>query len=174
MSRVLAVAVAFVAMGSALFAGDVKVDGVHLCCGKCLKGVDTALKGIEGVSKVSCNKDAGLVRFTATDMDAAKAAVAALAKAGYYGSASMGDAVVPYPATGIEEGAKSNSVSISGVHLCCGGCITSAEGALEGVSGVSELSSDGKAGTISVKGSDMSLQALLDALHSAGFHGTVK
>lgn len=172
--RVLAAAVLAVCLSSSLFAEQVKVTGVHLCCGKCLKGVGTALTGVKGVSGAKCDKDNGIITFDATDADAAKAGVAALAKAGYYGDAAMGDAKVAYPETGIAKDAKGNKVTISGVHLCCGGCITSAEDALGAVKGVSKLSSDGASGTINVEGTDVNLQALLDALHGAGFHGSVK
>ena len=35
-----------------------KVEGVHLCCGKCVKAVNTALKTVDGVSGNTAEKDA--------------------------------------------------------------------------------------------------------------------
>ncbi|MCA9079102.1 MAG: heavy-metal-associated domain-containing protein [Planctomycetaceae bacterium] len=155
-------------------AGEVQVSDVHLCCGKCLTGATKALTGIEGVSAPRANKQTSKVTFTATNMEAAKAGVAALAKAGFYGSAKLGDEAVPAPPSGIEAGAKGDGASISGVHLCCGGCINAAEGAITSVDGVTGVTSDGKAGTMTVTGKGISLEALLSALHESGFHGSVK
>src|SRR3954467_6627828 len=62
----------------------VEVKGVHLCCGACVKGVATALKGLEGVKGV-CDRDNKTVTITATDDAAAQKALDALAAAGYHG-----------------------------------------------------------------------------------------
>ncbi|MBX6316096.1 MAG: hypothetical protein IRY99_24760, partial [Isosphaeraceae bacterium] len=42
-----------VAAGMALPETKVEVKGVHLCCKACVKGVDTALKGVAG-AKGTC------------------------------------------------------------------------------------------------------------------------
>ena len=37
---------------------SLKVNGVHLCCGKCVKAVDAALKSVPGVESHTAEKDA--------------------------------------------------------------------------------------------------------------------
>lgn len=158
----------------AVQAADVTISGVHLCCGACVKGVGKALDGVAGVSNVSCDQDSETVKFTAADDKAATAGVAALAKAGFGGKAKSGDKEVAFPASGVEKGKKANSVSISGIHLCCGGCYKAAEGSLKGVAGVKEVKSDKATKTITLSGEGIDINAALDALSAGGFHGTAK
>lgn len=154
---------------SVVMAEEVKVEGVHLCCGKCLTGAKNALTDIEGISKVRVNKSAETVVFEAKSQDAAKLGLKSLAEAGFYGKTEAQG-----PDFTIDASAKKSSVSITKMHLCCGGCINAADKAVKSVSGVESTTVDGKGGTISVTGSDISLASLLKALHGAGFHGDIK
>ena len=160
-------------LSSLAAAEEVKVTGVHLCCGKCVKAATSALQGIKGISAPRANQDEEVVTFNAEGTDLAEAGVAALAKAGFAGTATMGGAAVKAPASGIAAGAAGNAATISNMHLCCGGCVRAAEGAIKEVSGVKSVTSDAKGGTIAVSGEAISLEALLNALHEAGFHGSV-
>jgi copper chaperone CopZ len=51
------------------------VEGVHLCCGKCVKAVDTALKSVEGVKEHTATKGAKSFEVTGdfNDQDVFKA-----------------------------------------------------------------------------------------------------
>ncbi len=154
---------------SALFADEVKVDGVHLCCGKCITGAKKSLNGVEGVSKVRVNKDDRTVVFEATDKKAAQKGLRSLAKAGFYGKPT-----VDGPKFKIDKTAKQDAVALSKMHLCCGGCVRAAVAAVKTVDGVSDATADAKSGKIDISGSSISLVAVLEALHEAGFHGSVK
>jgi hypothetical protein len=139
----------------------VVLNGVHNCCKKCDTGINEAIAKVEGASaKVEKNK----VSITAKDEATAKQAVASLLKGGYYGQGAEAPAVTD---------AKVKSATISGLHLCCGKCVTAAEGAILSVAGVSKHDAVKGASSVTVEG-DFSVQALNDALHKAGFHGAIK
>lgn len=154
---------------STLLADEVKVGGVHLCCGKCVQQAKASLSSVEGISKVRVNKTAETVVFEATGKEVAHHGLKSLAKAGFYGSPSIDG-----PTFDVKQSAKKNDVSVTGMHLCCGGCITSAVKAIEGVSGVNETKVSAKTGKIEVSGTDIQLVAVLKALHEAGMHGKVE
>lgn len=155
-------------------AGEVQVTGVHLCCGACVKGVDKALHGVEGVSGVASDRESRKVRFTAADDKAAAAGIEALAKGGFHGTAKHGDATLAFPASGAKEGAKAGQVKIGNVHLCCAACVRAADEALKKVEGVGNVSADREASSIEVTGENVSVEALVKALNEAGFHATIQ
>lgn len=150
-------------------ADEVTVENVHLCCGRCLKDAKDALTGVEGVSKIRVNKTEERILFEATGKDAAHAALKSLAKSGFYGKPSLDG-----PDFKVEKDAKRDSVSITGLHLCCGGCINGAKDALAQVAGVEGTEVAAKQGKITLSGKDIQLAGVLKALHEAGFHGEVK
>jgi periplasmic mercuric ion binding protein len=61
------------------------VSGTHLCCGKCVKAVDAAVKSVPGVKSVDAAK--GAKSFDVKGDFNAKAVMEALAKAGFAGTA---------------------------------------------------------------------------------------
>src|SRR3954453_23054078 len=71
--------------GAARAETKVEVKGIHLCCGACVKGVATALKGVEGAS-AACDQKAGTVTITASGEATAQKALDALTGAGYFGT----------------------------------------------------------------------------------------
>jgi copper chaperone CopZ len=151
-------------------AGQVTVDGVHLCCGACVTAVNEALTGVEGVTEVAVDKDTATVKFAAANEDAVKAGIQALAKAGFGGAAKHDGKDLKYP-KGYKEDAKSNEVTIRGIHNCCPGCAKAIEGALKGVTGVESVKCEKK--TCTVTGKDLSYSALITALHDEGLHGNI-
>ncbi len=165
------VAVALVATASA---GKVEIKGVHLCCGQCLKGVDTALKDVAGVSAVKSDGKAGTVTFDAADDKAAEAGIKALADGGFHGAAKHGDKELAFPASGAKKGAKANSVTVGRVHLCCPACVKAVDKAVKAVDGVSDVQADRGASSVTVNGTNVSVEAVVKALNDAGFHATVK
>jgi mercuric ion binding protein len=63
-------------------------------------------------------------------------------------------------------------VELTGVHLCCQGCVNAVDAALRSVEGV-DSRCDVENGTVAVTASDAgAAQRALDALAAAGFHGT--
>lgn len=62
---------------------SLKVEGVHLCCGKCVKAVGEALSGVPGVTGNTAAK--GAKSFTISGDFNEKDAMAALQKAGLTG-----------------------------------------------------------------------------------------
>ena len=155
-------------------AADVTVKDVHLCCGACVAGVNKALKGVEGVSKVAADRNSKIVTFQATDAKAAKAGITALAKAGFHGKATLGDKPLPFPPSGAKKGLKADTVTFTGVHLCCGACVTGAQKALQKVAAVTTIDIDRNAKTITLKGKAIDVTAAVQALNAGGFHGTIK
>jgi copper chaperone CopZ len=65
---------------------ELTVSGVHLCCGKCVKAVDAAVKSVPGVKSENAAK--GAKSFDVKGDFNAKALMDALAKAGFSGTAT--------------------------------------------------------------------------------------
>lgn len=169
----VAAAVALLNVASAR-AGEVKIDGVHICCGQCVTAAQSTLKPVEGVSNGKADKDTGTITLTAADDKAAAAAIDALAKAGFRGTAKHGDKTLDFPGSNAEKGAKADAIAISGVHLCCPACYKAAEKALKDVSGVTAVNSDKKTKTLEVTGNGVDVNAALESLFNAGFQASVK
>ena len=155
-------------------AAEVAVKGVHLCCGMCVKSVAKALGDVKGVSGAACDRKAKTVTFAAVDGKAAKAGIGALAKAGFHGAASHGDKKVKFPASGAKKGAKTESLTLNSVHLCCGGCVKIVGTALAKAAGDAKVACDTKAKTVTVTGKGIDVNAIVAALNKAGFHGSLK
>mgnify|MGYP001500473515 CR=1 FL=1 len=156
-------------MAAAVSAGEVRVEGVHLCCGGCVKAVSKSLEGVDGVSDVQIDKDEELVRFNAKDDAAAQKGLTALAASGLYGTPST-----PGPDFKVSSDKASDQVKITKVHLCCRGCVTSVEGPLKKLSGVQSVKTESKQGTIILTGSKINHAAVLKSLHESGFHGQIE
>ncbi len=155
-------------------ASEVKIEGVHLCCGQCVNIAQATLKKVDGVSDGKADKDSGTITLMASDDKTAAAAIEALAAAGFRGKAKHGDKALAFPASNAASGAKSDSFAIVGVHLCCPSCYMAAEKALKSVSGVSSINADKKTKTLEVTGKDIDMNAAISALFDAGFHASVK
>ncbi len=147
-----------------------ELKGVHLCCPQCVNGVKKALGDIEGV-KFKCNQKAKTIAITATDDAAAQKALDALAEAGFHGDTGNKD-LAQKDDSGAEAG-KVKSVTITGVHNCCGSCNTSIKKALKKVDGVKGDTAKAKQTSFEVTG-DFDVQELVKALNAAGFHVKVK
>ena len=167
--------VASAACGLVVLAGaaaaDTKVElkGVHLCCGACVKGVATALKGVEGVTP-KCDQKAKTVTLTATDAAAAAKGLDALAAAGYFGE--TGDPALVLKPGSAPKG-KVKTVTLTGIHNCCGGCNTAIKTAVKSVDGVKAETTKARATTFDVTG-DFEPGAVIKALNAAGFNAKVK
>jgi periplasmic mercuric ion binding protein len=169
----LAAAVALLNVAAA-WSGEVKIEGVHICCGQCVNIAQSTLKAVEGVSNGKADKDSGSITLSAADDKAAAAAIEALAKAGFRGTAKHGDKVLEFPGSNAEKGAKADTITIAGVHLCCPACYGAAEKALKSVDGVTAVKSDKKAKTLEVTGQGVDVNAAVESLFKAGFQASVK
>jgi copper chaperone CopZ len=147
-----------------------KITNVHLCCGKCVTGVEKAVGTVDG-AKAEADKDAGTVTITAPDKATAQKAADALIKAGYFGKCSD-DTVKIHARTGAK-GEKVKSMTVSGVHLCCDKCVKGVNEALKDVSGVSGNTAAKGAKSFEVTG-DFTDKDVMDALQKAGLTGKVE
>jgi copper chaperone CopZ len=157
------VAIAISAISVTAYADStLKVEGVHNCCKKCVKGINAAVTSVPGATAVI---DETTVTITApTEADTKKAA-AALGAAGYYGTNI--DAPAPV------DSAKATSATVSGLHLCCKKCAEVINKVAAAVPGVTESAAQKDSKEFTVKG-DFSKSDLQAALLKAGFDPTIK
>jgi periplasmic mercuric ion binding protein len=174
--KVTAIAAASALLGlfvSSASAIEVVVKDVHMCCGQCVKIGDATLKDVKGVSDAKCSQEGKSCTFKAEDDKAVTAGLEALAKAGFHGKATKDGKETEFPKPDIKEG-KSNEITATGVHLCCGACVTGVTKALKDVKGVKEVKADRKESTVTVTGEEIDAKELFAALTKAGFHGNMK
>ena len=160
-----------VALGAASPAETkVEVKGVHLCCVPCVKGVEKALKGVEGAS-VACDQEAGTVTITASGEATAQKALDALSGAGYFGTFDAKGLKIK-PVSGLPSG-KVKSINLTNAHNCCKPCSTAIQKAIKSVAGVTGDTVQPKKADFEVTG-DFDAAALVKALNDAGFQVQVK
>ena len=98
----------------------------------------------------------------------------ALRDAGYYGTfAGASGASETSSSAASASPQKLVSATVTGVHLCCGKCVTAAKAALADVPGITENTVANKAKSFTVKGSFTEAE-LVAALNKQGLHGKVK
>jgi copper chaperone CopZ len=159
------------AMGSAARAETkVELKNVHLCCGACVKAVGTTLKDIEGV-KAACDQKGRTVTLTAKDDATAQKAIDALAAAGFQGESDNKD-LKAKDDSGATAG-KVKTLTLTGVHNCCGQCCKAIKATVAKVNGVTGDTAKPKTDTFDVTG-DFDAAELVKALNDAGFHVKVK
>lgn len=150
----------------------VELKGVHMCCPGCAKAVATTLKKQPGVSAVACDQKSGTARFTAPDARAAQAALDALAAAGFHGDSGGAKGIAFKNDSGVRAG-KVKSLTVTGFHNSCGGCVESFREAIKGVTGVAGDDARAKVSTCTVTG-EFDAAELVRALNRGGFHVKVK
>jgi periplasmic mercuric ion binding protein len=155
---------------AALAETKVEVADVHLCCPACVKAVSAALKGIEGVKGV-CDQKAKTITITADDDAAAQKGIEALAAAGYHGKVES--KAVHFPRDSGATKGKVSSLTLTGIHNCCGACNKAIKTAVKKVSGVTGDTAKVKSESFDVTG-DYEATDLIRALHEAGFHVKVQ
>jgi mercuric ion binding protein len=171
LTRILAVCAAVLAFSTAARAETtVELKNTHLCCRACVNAVAETLKGVEGVIG-TCDQKAKTVTIKAKDDATAQKAIDALVAAGFYG-ATGSDAVKVKDDSGAKAG-KVKTLTLTNVHNCCGACTNAIKGAIKKVDGVTGDTVKAKTDTFEVTG-DFDAEALVKALHEAGFHAKVK
>jgi copper chaperone CopZ len=158
--------------GAAPAPADTKVElkGTHLCCPQCVRAVGDTLKKVEGVTG-TCDQKAGTITITAKDAAAAQKALDALAAAGFHGTTDNADLKIKDD-SGAAKG-KVKSLTLEGVHNCCGACNKSIVAAVGKVTGVTGNTAKAKSNTFDVTG-DFDAAELVKALNDAGYHVKVK
>ena len=156
--------------GAARAETKVELKGVHLCCPGCTKAVGDILKKVDDV-KGACDAKAGTVTITAKDDEAAKKALQALADGGFHGDTGNKD-IAFKDDSGATKG-KVKTLTVTGVHNCCGMCNTAIKAAVKKVDGVKDDTCKPKTDTFEVTG-EFDAVELVKALNAAGYHVKVK
>ena len=155
---------------SARAESKVELKGTHLCCPACVKAVGTILKDIDGC-KGECDQKNGTVTITAKDDATAQKALDALAAGGFHGDTGNSDLKIKD-----DSGAKSGkvkSVTLTGIHNCCGRCNGAIVAAVKKVEGVTGNTAKPRSDSFDVTG-EFDTADLVKALNAAGFHVKVK
>jgi len=155
-------------------AGTVSVRGVHLCCGGCVTGAKDALDGIDGVSDVKADVNSKSVVFAAKNAKAAQKGIEALADHGFFGKAAFGKKDLAFPDLGVKKGEKRDTITFTGVHLCCAACKKAAHEALTKLDGLNSMEIDASEGKIKISGGGLVVQDSVDLLQKAGFYGKLE
>ena len=143
---------------------------VHICCGSCVKAIDKVVADVPNLTAKS-DEDAGTIVLTAPDAATVQKGVDALVAAGFFGKSSD-----PAFKVSAETGAKNQkmqTLTIQGVHLCCGKCVKAVNEILGGVPGVTGNTATKGAKTFDVTG-DFNDKDVFDALQKGGLTGTEK
>src|SRR5262245_7192999 len=115
----LGLVVVAVLSGAARPDTTVTLKGTHLCCPMCVTAVGNILKEVTGV-KGMCDQKAGTITITASDAATAQKAIDALAAGGFHGDTGNKDIAVKDD-SGVTKG-KVKTLTLSGIHDCCGMC----------------------------------------------------
>lgn len=149
----------------------VELKHVHMCCPGCAKAAADILKKVEGVSNVACDQEAETAWFTAVDVKTAQRALDVLADGGFHGE--TGSKEYTFKTDSEVKPGKVKSLTVSGFHNSCPGCVRSFRDAIKDVPGVAGDTAQSKVRTCVVTG-DFDAVALVEALNKAGFHVRVK
>lgn len=148
---------------------QVRLSGVHLCCGGC---ADAVIMAVESVPGAACQVDmaAGVVDLVARDRHTAQRALDAIAAAGLHGD--TGDAHLAMKTECELPTGKVHRLRVSEIHNCCDPCYDAIEGAIRSVAGVTGDTARPGATSFEVTGSFSGID-LVHALNAAGFHANV-
>lgn len=147
----------------------VTLTDVHMCCGSCVRRVPTSIKDVTGAVAVGSQADKTIV-ITAPDQATAQKAVNALLVAGFYGKSSDASIKVEAP-SGAPDG-KVQTLTVSGVHLCCASCVTAVKDVLGKLEGVTGNTVAANAPAFNVTG-NFDAKTLFERLNAAGLAGKV-
>lgn len=154
---------------SLLAAETVTLEGVHLCCKACERGVTKAITEVEGAS-CSTDQDSEQVTLTAPNKKSLRKSVNAILNAGYYGTPT--DKSVKAKDLSGAKNKMVESLTVTGIHLCCGQCVSNVEDALDTVEGVTGSTIEKKVDSFQVMGK-FNAKEVFAALREAGVSGKV-
>ena len=153
-------------------ADSVEVKGPHICCGNCVKAVNTLLGGVDGVSEVKADIKTKTVTFTAKDDKAAKAGVKALFDGGLFGSATSGGKELKVDVAAAKKGDKADKVVVKDVHVCCGQCQKGIKAAFPDAK-ITFTNPAGAQRTVTIEAPGLEPSSVVEILRKAGFNGTL-
>jgi periplasmic mercuric ion binding protein len=148
----------------------IELKGVHLCCPKCTAAVKSALRDFDGV-KATCDQKKKTVTISAPDDNTVQKALDALAAHGFHGDTGNTTLKIKDD-SGVTAG-KVASVTLVGVHNCCGSCNMAIKSAIKKVDGVTGDTAKPKTDSLTVSGNFDAVE-LVKALNAAGFHVRVQ
>jgi len=170
MKKILSSTVVFCITLSALAADQsVKLSDVHLCCTSCVKGVQTIVGKIPGVT-TAVDKDAGTVSLTGPDKATLQKTVDSLIAGGFFGKSS--DTGITVANNTGAKGEKVQSLKVDGIHICCGSCVTAINDAMETVPGVKANTAKKGETSFTITG-DFNDKDIFAALQKEGLTGHV-
>ena len=146
---------------------EVTLSGVHLCCGGCKKGVESA---IEGISDLEVDMSGDSISLKGKSGRDVQKAIDAIAAAGYYGESDNESVAIAAAKASDDE---SDSVTVSGVHLCCGKCVGAIDDVVKAL-GAEKHDAEKNASSFTITGKGLKPSAVLAALRKEGMNGTVK
>jgi mercuric ion binding protein len=151
-------------------ADNVKITGVHLCCGSCVRAAQGILGKVEGVSDIACDQAAQTVTFTAVDAKTTQKAFDRLLAGGFFGRATADGKELPVKNEAGKDGVK--QVTVQDVHVCCKKCQAAVEKLFP--KNRATVSGSGAQRTVTVSGEGLNPAGVLETLRKAGFNGKAK
>ena len=149
----------------------VEIKQVHMCCAGCAEEVEGILKKVDGLTNVSVTKKSRTATFSAPDATTAQKAIDALAQDGFHGQVS--DKSIAFKNDSGVKNEKVTSLTVTGFHNTCPGCVKSFRVALKKVDGVTSDDCKPKVTTCTIKG-NFDAASLIEELNKEGFHVTIK
>lgn len=156
---------------------SIEISGLHLCCGGCVAAAEEAISEVDGVSELEVDQKGRTAKFLAADEEAVQGASAALLNAGFFGELKRGDKTAPLDTpenAKVATGTKVDRAVFDNVHLCCKSCTIGVTKSLKDQKDIVAVDCDTKAHTVTLTGKQFDAAAALEALHAAGFHGTLR
>jgi copper chaperone CopZ len=147
----------------------VTLSNVHICCGSCVDIITATVAKVPG-AQVTPDEDAKTIVLTAPDKATLQKAVDALVTAGFFGKSSDPDVKVSAP-SGAKDG-KVQTLTVTGVHLCCGQCVSTVNSSLGKVPGVTGNDCAANAKSFTITG-NFNPPDVFAALNQAGMAGHV-
>jgi len=170
MKKLLTTLTLGIALSLTARAADVTLTDVHICCGSCVKGIDKAVATVDGLTD-KADEDASTITLTAADTATLQKGVDALTTAGFFGKSS--DPSIKVNADTGAKNQKVQTITITGLHLCCGKCVKAVNQILGGVPGVTGNTAAKGATSFDVTG-DFNDKDVFDALQKGGLTGQEK
>lgn len=149
----------------------IEVKQLHMCCSGCAEEVENILKKVEGLTEIQVTKKTRTATFSAPSSAVAQKALNALAEDGFYGQ--VNDKSIAFKSDSGVKKEKVQSLTLTGFHNTCPGCVKSFRVALKKVEGVTSDDCKPSVTTCTVKG-NFDAAALVEALNKEGFHVKVK
>ncbi|MEX2577875.1 MAG: SHD1 domain-containing protein [Verrucomicrobiales bacterium] len=147
---------------------EVTLAGVHLCCGGCKKSVEAAVSDMADLRVIMTDDS---ITVGGKSGKSVQKALDAIAAAGFYGVSDNEAVAIAEGAAGDEE---VGSVTVSGVHLCCGKCVRAIDDIVAGLDGAAEHDAEKGTESFTITGEKIVPAAVLASLRAAGLNGAVK